>query len=161
MEKSSPRGNKNNAMTQHKDYAAFEEKTAREAANTVTEITVNAFMIAGAPRPVRAKRAKAEMFSDRPALPGRRIRCYWVDSSDPDWEAAMRRKQLAKKHISEAAYLLKHQREEEEKLSEQHEETLRTNYRKYEMIESLYADGTNEKLSRRYDTSKDDEIPRF
>ena len=85
--------------------ALVEMQNEREAKNTVAEITVNAFMIAGAPRPVRAKLAKAEMFPDRPPLPGRRIQCYWIDPSDPDWEAALRWKNLVNKHIFEAAYL--------------------------------------------------------
>jgi hypothetical protein len=130
--------------------ALVELQNERQAVNTVTEINVNAFMIAGMPRPVRARPAVAEMFPDRPAPPGRRIQCYWIESNDPDWGVAMKMKQLAKKHAAEASYLQKHQREEEEKLAEQQEKALRSNYSKYELIDKLYDDKTTERLARRY-----------
>lgn len=130
--------------------ALAEMQNERQAANTVTEINVNAFMIAGMPRPVRARPAVAEMFSDRPAPPGRRIQCYWIESNDPDWGVALKLKQLAKKHAAEASYLQKCQREEEEKLGEQQEKALRSNYNKYDLIDRLYEDKTAERLARHY-----------
>eukprot|EP01018_Ginkgo_biloba_P010879 Gb_17103 [translate_table: standard] len=130
--------------------ALVEMQSEREASSTVTEVSVNPFMIAGMPRPARARRAEAAMFPERPAPPGRRIQCYWVDSSDPDWEVALQLKQLAKKHAAEASYLQKYQREEEEKLGDQQEESFKTIYKKYEMIEGIYVDGTAERLRRRY-----------
>lgn len=130
--------------------ALAEMQNERQAANTVTEINVNAFMIAGMPRPVRARPAVAEMFPDRPAPPGRRIQCYWIESNDPEWRLALKLKQLAKKHEAEASYLQKHQREEEEKLGEQQEKSLRSNYNKYDLIDKLHEDKTAERLARHY-----------
>ncbi|GLJ16779.1 hypothetical protein SUGI_0288940 [Cryptomeria japonica] len=130
--------------------ALVEMQTEHEAANTVTEITTNVFMIAGMPRPVRAMKAKIEMFPDPPALPGRRIQCCWINSNDPHWNIVLSRKHLAMKHSAETAQLLKYQREEEEKLGAQQEATLRSSYKKLELIESLANDGSLDRLSRRY-----------
>eukprot|EP01018_Ginkgo_biloba_P020568 Gb_03270 [translate_table: standard] len=130
--------------------ALVEMQSEREASSTVTEISANPFMIAGMPRPARARRAEAEMFTERPALPGRRIQCYWVNSGDPDWEDALQLKQRAKRHAAETSYLLKFQREEEEKLGDQQELSFRTIYKKYEIIDGIYADGTAERLRGRY-----------
>jgi len=130
--------------------ALVELQNERQAVNTVTEINVNAFMITGMPRPTRARRAVAEMFPDRPAPPGRRIQCYWIEPNDPDWGLALKLKELAKKHAAEASYLQKYQREEEDKLGEQQEKSLRSNYNKYDLIDKLYEDKTAERLARRY-----------
>lgn len=130
--------------------ALVEMQNERQSQNTVREINCNAFMIAGMPRPVRARAAVAEMFPDRPAPPGRRIQCYWIESNDPDWGVALKLKQLAKKHAAEASFLLDYQREEEEKLGEHQEKALRSNYSKFELIDKLCDDKTAERLARHY-----------
>lgn len=130
--------------------ALVEMQNERQAENTVREINCNAFMIAGMPRPVRARAAVAEMFPDRPAPTGRRIQCYWIESNDPDWGVALKLKQLVKKHAAEASFLLDYQRGEEEKLAEHQEKSLRSNYSKFELIEKLYDDKTAERLARHY-----------
>ncbi|KAH9330506.1 hypothetical protein KI387_002614, partial [Taxus chinensis] len=87
--------------------ALIEMQNEREAASTVNEISVNAFMIAGMPRPVRAVKAEIEMFPDRPAPPGRRIQCCWINANDPYWKIVLSLKHLAMKHAAEAEELLK------------------------------------------------------
>ncbi|GLJ16789.1 hypothetical protein SUGI_0289160 [Cryptomeria japonica] len=134
--------------------ALVEMQNEREAANTVTEITENVFMIAGMPRPVRAMKAKIEMFPDRPTLPRRRIQCCWINSNDPNWNIVLTRKHFAMKHSLEAAQLLKHQREEEEKLGAQQEATLTSKYKTYESIQGLINDGFLGRLYRRYKLHK-------
>eukprot|EP00252_Welwitschia_mirabilis_P013274 TRINITY_DN2925_c0_g1_i1.p1 TRINITY_DN2925_c0_g1~~TRINITY_DN2925_c0_g1_i1.p1 ORF type:complete len:206 (-),score=55.78 TRINITY_DN2925_c0_g1_i1:227-844(-) len=129
--------------------ALVEMEDDKDATNTVNELGVNAFMIAGAPRPVRAKHATISMFPDHPAPPRRKLTCYWVNPGDPDWESVSKVRDQSMKHIAQALCLLQYQREEEEKLGEQQEETLRSNYRKYELLDNL-GDGTLERLAQRY-----------
>ncbi|KAL9275485.1 ASI1-immunoprecipitated protein 1-like protein [Drosera capensis] len=120
-------------------------------AKSVVEVLASfAFMMLGMPRPVRARPAEVEMFVDRPVRPGRKIHLYWVDPSNPDFEVAQKLKDLTKKHYAEASYLLKLQLEEEEKLSKQQAETLKTSHQKYEMIDTILGDGTAKRLADHY-----------
>ncbi|KAK8478636.1 hypothetical protein V6N13_133461 [Hibiscus sabdariffa] len=123
------------------------EKQAEVVISTISELP---FMMSGMPRPVRACAAVPEMFADRPRKPGRQLHVHWLDPSDPNFEVANKLKQLVKKHATENAVMLKHQLEKEEKLAKQQGETLKANYKKYEMIDSLMADGTVRRLAGRY-----------
>ncbi|XXG79804.1 hypothetical protein AAC387_Pa09g0796 [Persea americana] len=131
--------------------ALVEMETAKQAKSVVTEMTMYPFMMSGMPRPVRARPAEPEMFGDRPARPGRKITCRWVDSKDPDVEIAKKLKYLTKKHCAESSFLLKHQLEEEQKLAKQQDEFLKSNYKKYDMLDSVRADGTVRRVARHYD----------
>eukprot|EP00268_Persea_americana_P062097 TRINITY_DN792_c0_g1_i1.p1 TRINITY_DN792_c0_g1~~TRINITY_DN792_c0_g1_i1.p1 ORF type:complete len:166 (-),score=35.99 TRINITY_DN792_c0_g1_i1:555-1052(-) len=130
--------------------ALVEMETAKQARSVVTDTTMYPFMISGMPRPVRARPAELEMFSDRPVRPGRKITCRWVDSKDPDYEIAKKLKSLTRKHYAESLFLLKHQLEEEEKLAKQQNELLKSNYEKYDMLDSITADGTVKQVARHY-----------
>ncbi|CAL9120422.1 unnamed protein product [Musa textilis] len=145
--------------------ALVEMENEKQAKALISEMTNYPFMMSGMPRPVRAKPAKIEMFADRPPPPDRKIQVRWVDPSDPDFVVAKKLKQLCKKHNAEQLALIKvmsksrhtsflarlqHQLEEEEKLAKHQEETLKTNYKKYEMIESIVQDGTTSRLARHY-----------
>ncbi|KAK8510367.1 hypothetical protein V6N13_100394 [Hibiscus sabdariffa] len=123
------------------------EKQAEVVISTISELP---FMMSGMPRPVRACAAVPEMFADRPRKPGRQLHVHWLDPSDPNFEVANKLKQLVKKHATENAVMLKHQLEKEEKLAKQQGETLKANYKKYEMIDSLMADGIVRRLAGRY-----------
>lgn len=87
--------------------ALVEMETAKQAKSVVTEMAMYPFMISGMPRPVRARAAEPEMFSDRPVRPGRKITCRWVDAKDPDFEIAKKLKYLTGKHYAESSFLLK------------------------------------------------------
>ncbi|KAE8694903.1 Enzyme binding,tetrapyrrole binding [Hibiscus syriacus] len=123
------------------------EKQAEVVISTLSELP---FMMSGMPRPVRARAAVPEMFGDRPRKPGRHLHVHWLDPSDPNFELANKLKQLVNKHATENEVMLKHQLEKEEKLAKQQGETLKANYKKYEMIDTLMADGTVRRLARRY-----------
>ncbi|KAK9278897.1 hypothetical protein L1049_028478 [Liquidambar formosana] len=130
--------------------ALVEMKTAAMAKAAVLQITNSPFMISGIPRPVRARMAGVAMFGDRPAKPGPKKRCYWIDNKSPDFEVAKKLKRLTRKHAAEASFLLELQLEEEEKLAKQQAEVLKTKYKKYEMIEEIMRDGTAFRLARYY-----------
>ncbi|CAD5178737.1 ASI1-immunoprecipitated protein 1-like [Musa acuminata AAA Group] len=130
--------------------ALVEMENEKQAKALISEMTNYPFMMSGMPRPVRAKPAKIEMFADRPPPPDRKIQVRWVDPSDADFVVAKKLKQLCKKHNAEHLALIKHQLEEEEKLAKHQEEMLKTNYKKYEMIESIVQDGTTSRLARHY-----------
>ncbi|KAK9931144.1 hypothetical protein M0R45_018438 [Rubus argutus] len=102
------------------------------------------------PQPVRARKAKMEMFDDRPVKPGRTIQFRWLEPNDPDFEVAKELKELARIHALEAEYVLKKQLEDEEKLEEQHQEALKATHKKYKMVQSVIADGTTRQLARGY-----------
>ncbi|GMI92949.1 ASI1-Immunoprecipitated Protein 1, enhanced downy mildew 3 [Hibiscus trionum] len=123
------------------------QKQAEVVISTLSELP---FMMSGMPRPVRACAAVPEMFGDRPRKPGRQLHVHWLAPSDPNAEVANKLKKLVKKHATETAVMLKHQLEKEEKLAKQQGETLKANCKKYEMIDTLMADGTVRRLARRY-----------
>ncbi|XWS09321.1 hypothetical protein CRYUN_Cryun40dG0075300 [Craigia yunnanensis] len=87
--------------------ALVEMEKEKQAQVVISTICQFPFMMSGMPRPVRARAAEAEMFSDRPRQPGRQIRFRWLDPADPDFEVANKLKRLAKKHATETAVMLK------------------------------------------------------
>ncbi|KGN45809.1 uncharacterized protein LOC101221287 [Cucumis sativus] len=130
--------------------ALVEMKDSKEAKSVITVIAQFPFMMSGMPRPVRARPAEVEMFDDRPVKPGRKISFRWLESDDPDFEVARQIKRLSKKHVAEAAFLVKQHMAEEEKLAKQQQETLKGNYKKYEIVDSVMADGTARRLAKHY-----------
>lgn len=48
-------------------------------------------------------------------------------------------------------FVLQHQLEEEQKLAKQQDEFLKSNYKKYDMLDSVRADGTVRRVARHYD----------
>ncbi|KAK9265804.1 hypothetical protein L1049_003410 [Liquidambar formosana] len=131
--------------------ALVEMDNPKQAKAIISEMSNYPFMMSGMPRPARACAAEVEMFDDRPIKPGRKILCRWLDPNDPDFKVANKLKHLTKKHAAEASFMLKRQLEEEEKLAKQQAVTLKANYKKFEMIESVLIDGTARRLSRRYE----------
>ncbi|KAL3824831.1 hypothetical protein ACJIZ3_020860 [Penstemon smallii] len=127
-----------------------EMENPKQAREIIAEMANYPFMISGMPRPVRALAAKVEMFDERPREPGRRIECVWLDPKKPEFEVAKKIKHLVKKHAAEASVVLNHQLEEEEKLHNQQTETLKAHYRKFELIDGVYEDGTAKQLARHY-----------
>ncbi|KAB2009085.1 hypothetical protein ES319_D10G143100v1 [Gossypium barbadense] len=115
--------------------ALVEMEKEKQAIVVISTLSEFPFMMSGMPRPVRARAA---------------IRIRWLDTADPDFEVASKLKQLVKRHATETAVMLKHQLEKEEKLAKQQGETLKANYKKYEMIDSLMADGAARRLARCY-----------
>lgn len=87
--------------------AALVEMENRKLAEQIINDMKNIpFMIAGMPRPVRAKAATVEMFDDRPVKPGRNIKCYWLFKKDPNFRVAQKIQNLVKTHAAEASFLL-------------------------------------------------------
>ncbi|XP_073126686.1 ASI1-immunoprecipitated protein 1 [Henckelia pumila] len=136
--------------------ALVEMKNPKQAEEIIGAMEVYPFMILGMPRPVRARPAKLEMFDDRPRKPGRRILCRWIDPKDPNFEVAQKIKKLVKTHAAEASFLLMEQLKEEEKLAAQQNETLKANFRKYELIDGVHEDGTATQLARYYNMRSSD-----
>ncbi|MFS8025844.1 hypothetical protein Hanom_Chr16g01479871 [Helianthus anomalus] len=108
------------------------------------------------PRPVRAQKARVEMFEDRPKKHQRTIVCRWMDPSQQNFELAKKIKDLTKKHAAEAQYIMKLQLEEEEKLHKQQSETLKTNYKKYDLIDGAQAEGNVQRLKAEYGMTLND-----
>ncbi|KAL5995324.1 hypothetical protein ACLOJK_025382 [Asimina triloba] len=132
--------------------ALVEMETANQAQSAIEQINAFPFMIAGMPRPVRARAAEVEMFADRPARPSRKIQCRWLDHNDPDFEVAKRLKRMIRRHAAEASMLLKIQLEKEEKLSKKQDEVLKKIYIKYEMLDQLTADKSLKHLADYYES---------
>ncbi|KAL3531863.1 hypothetical protein ACH5RR_005384 [Cinchona calisaya] len=130
--------------------ALVEMETRAQATAIIAEMNNSPFMIGGMPRPARASYAAVEMFDDRPRKPGRRITYQWLDPKDPDFEVATKIKHLTRKHAAEADFLLNRQLEEEEKLANHQAETLKANYKKYQLIDGVLTDGTANKLAKNY-----------
>lgn len=136
--------------------ALVEMESIKQAEEIIREMGDSPLMISGMPRPVRARRAQMEMFDDRPKKRPRKIICQWIDPNDEKFEVAKKFKNLTKKHAAEAAYLMELQLAEEEKLHNLQNETLKANYKKYELIDGAQADGTVKRLAARYDTKLND-----
>lgn len=130
--------------------ALVEMETLKQASAIIAEMADSPFMVLGMPRPVRARAAEVEMFDSRPKKPGRRITYKWLDPKDPDFEVARKIKVLTRKHAAETEFLLNHQLKEEENLANQQLETLKANYRKYELIDGVLADNTAKRLANQY-----------
>ncbi|KAK9061870.1 hypothetical protein SSX86_019054 [Deinandra increscens subsp. villosa] len=134
-------------------YAALVEmESTKQAAEIIREMSDSPLMISGMPRPVRAQEAKIEMFDDRPKKRQREIKCYWMNPSHKNFEVAKKIKDLTKKHATEATYLMELQLANEEKLHHQQSDTLKSNYKKYELIDGAQTDGTVRRLAARYGT---------
>ncbi|XP_019158727.1 PREDICTED: uncharacterized protein LOC109155581 [Ipomoea nil] len=130
--------------------ALIEVDNPKQAKGIISDITNSPFMVSGMPRPVRALPAEPEMFDDRPRKPGRKIECRWVDPGDPDFEVAQELVHLTRKHAAEVAFLLEREAEEEKKLANQQAEALKSNYKKFELIDNAVADKTALRLGARY-----------
>ncbi|KAM0939927.1 putative RNA recognition motif domain, nucleotide-binding alpha-beta plait domain superfamily [Dioscorea sansibarensis] len=137
--------------------ALVEMESEKEATAVISEVKNFPFMISGMPRPARALPAKPEMFADRPSPPNRKIQFRWVKPSDPEFEVGKKLKQLVKRHRAETNAMVKLLLAEEEKLAKQQSEQLKTNYKKYEMIESIMQDGTAARLARCYGVNLGDD----
>uniref|UniRef100_A0A7N0TQV5 RRM domain-containing protein n=2 Tax=Kalanchoe fedtschenkoi TaxID=63787 RepID=A0A7N0TQV5_KALFE len=135
----------------------IEMEDPKQSKDVIFTINKFPFMISGMPRPVRARAAEIEMFDHRPAKPGRKIKCRWVEPNDPDFKVAKRLKLLAKKHAAEAATLLKLQLEEEQKLAAQQSRSLRSHYKKFETLDGVMADGAIKRLGNRYNLNVGEE----
>ncbi|KAK2641857.1 hypothetical protein Ddye_023620 [Dipteronia dyeriana] len=130
--------------------ALVEMGNVKQAKAVVVALGEFPFMMSGMPRPVRARLAEVEMFDDRPKKPGRKRYCCWLNPNGPDFEVAQKLKQLVRKHAAEASFLLKKQLQEEEKLQRHQEDSLKANYKKYELIEGIMGDGTAKRLAQQY-----------
>ncbi|XP_077240111.1 ASI1-immunoprecipitated protein 1-like [Tasmannia lanceolata] len=137
--------------------ALVEMETSNQAESMVADTLKYPFMVSGMPRPVRARPAKMEMFADHPPRPGGKIHCRWVEPEDPEFKVANKLKYLTRKHAAEASLLLKLQMDEEEKLAKQQGETLKAEYKKLDMIESVVADGSVNRLARHYKVNLTDD----
>lgn len=87
--------------------ALVELDSAKKAKEVILMIKQYPFMMSGMPRPVRASPAEVEMFDDRPIKSDRKIKCRWLDPSDPDFEVAKELKRLTRKHAAEIAFMHK------------------------------------------------------
>lgn len=130
--------------------ALVEMEEPKHAISVLSVVTNYPFMISGMPRPVRARAAEPEMFADRPKKPGKEIHFRWLEPNDPDFEAARKLKNLVRKHSAESTCMLKEQLTKEEELSKKQSENLKANYKKFEMVDSVVADGKANRLARYY-----------
>ncbi|KAI5682216.1 hypothetical protein M9H77_03444 [Catharanthus roseus] len=136
--------------------ALVEMSTVDQAKAIIVELFNSPFMISGMPRPVRARAAAATMFDNRPRKPGRNISLRWLQPEDPDVTVAKKIKLMTRKHSAEAQFLLKQQLADEAKLANQQAETLKANYKKYEVADGVLADGTAYRLGRVYNLNISD-----
>ncbi|XP_051143252.1 uncharacterized RNA-binding protein C428.12c-like [Andrographis paniculata] len=130
--------------------ALVEMETPKQVKEIVFQMANFPFMISGMPRPVRAYPAKMEMFDDCPRKPGRKIECRWLDPKEPEFEVAQKIKHTVRRHAAEASLVLEQQRIEEEKLGNQQSEMLKSHYKKFELLEGVFDDGTTKHLARHY-----------
>ncbi|KAI7737711.1 hypothetical protein M8C21_011883 [Ambrosia artemisiifolia] len=136
--------------------ALVEMESAKQAEEIVAEMGDSPLMVSGMPRPVRAQKAKVEMFEDRPKKHERRIVCRWMDPTHPSFELAKKIKNLTKRHAAEAQYLMEQELADEQKLHNQQNETLQANYEKYKLIDGAQGDGALKRLAGYYGTTLDD-----
>ncbi|XP_057794155.1 uncharacterized protein LOC131010585 isoform X2 [Salvia miltiorrhiza] len=131
--------------------ALVEMENPKQARAIIDEMGSYPFMILGMPRPVRASAARLEMFDDRPRKPGRKIICRWLDPKEPEFEVAKKLKCAVRKHAAETLGMLEEQRAEEEKLASQQSETLQAQYKKYDLLQAVFEDGSAKRLGRHYE----------
>ncbi|XP_031500074.1 uncharacterized protein LOC116264157 isoform X1 [Nymphaea colorata] len=127
-----------------------EMENEKKAKSLLVETSNLPFMLGGMPRPIRCRMAEPEMFSERPRKSDRKMTCRWIQHNDPDFEVAKRMKEVVKKHEAEAFALRKAQLEEEVMLAKKQEETLKSNFKKLQMIDGVVDDGTIHRLADRY-----------
>ncbi|XP_051114301.1 uncharacterized protein LOC127239950 isoform X2 [Andrographis paniculata] len=126
----------------------LEMENRKQAVQIVEGLQSCPFMIAGMPRPVRAKAAEVTMFDDRPRKPGMTIKCRWLHRKDPNFETSQKIKALVIKHSKEASFVL--EVVEEERLDKLQAETLGIQCKKLDLIERICTDGSVSHLSRQY-----------
>ncbi|KAJ4723328.1 RNA-binding family protein isoform 1 [Melia azedarach] len=131
-------------------FALVEMDDSNQAKAVLSSMGEFPFMMSGMPRPVRARAAEVEMFDDRPIKPGRTIQCRWLEPDDPDFQVAQKLKRVVRKHAAEASFVLKQQVDQEEKLAKQQADALKQNYKKYELLDGILADGTANRLAWYY-----------
>lgn len=137
--------------------ALVELDSAKKVKEVIAMIKQYPFMMSGMPRPVRARPAVMEMFDDRPMKPKRKMKCCWLEQSDPDFEVAVELKNLTLKHSAEIALMHRVLLKEEEKLATQQAETLKVHYKKFRMIDGIMGDKTAHTLARKYNLAVADE----
>ncbi|CAH9127097.1 unnamed protein product [Cuscuta epithymum] len=130
--------------------ALIEMENARQAEGIISDISNSPFMVSGMPRPVRALPSEALMFDERPRRPGRKIHCRWLESDDPKYKVAEKLVQMTRRHAAEASFLRTCQEQEDKELAIQQAEALKSNYKKYELIDNVFSDKTVHKLGDRY-----------
>uniref|UniRef100_A0A0E0LJ25 RRM domain-containing protein n=1 Tax=Oryza punctata TaxID=4537 RepID=A0A0E0LJ25_ORYPU len=116
-------------------------ETEKDAVAVVNMLNEFPFMMSGMPRPVRATRATAEMFNDRPRRPGNKLQFRWVGSSDADYHIVKKLKLMSRRHELENLALVKHELEEEHFLAKHQEDILNCNQRKLEAMDSVMLTG--------------------
>lgn len=87
--------------------ALVELDSAKKVKEVISMIGQYPFMMSGMPRPVRAHPAVMEMFDDRPVKPERKVKCGWLQPSNPDFEVAKELKRVIRKHATEVAFVHK------------------------------------------------------
>ncbi|CAN6209814.1 unnamed protein product [Urochloa humidicola] len=136
--------------------ALVEMETEKDAEHVVNMLDEFPFMMSGMPRPVRVKRATAEMFNDRPSKPGRKLEFCWVGPTDPDCHDVRKFKFMCKRHEVENLALIKNQLHEEALLAQHQQDNLNCNYRKLESIDSVILTGSVNRLTRIYNLRFDE-----
>lgn len=136
--------------------ALVEMETEKDAVSVVNMLHEFPFMMSGMPRPVRAQRATAEMFNDRPWRPGSKLEFHWMGPTDPDYEIFKKLKLMSRRHEVENLALIKHELEEEQLLAKQQQEILNCNYRKLEAMDSVILSGRVDHMSRIYSLNFDE-----
>ncbi|RLM87092.1 uncharacterized protein C2845_PM04G05910 [Panicum miliaceum] len=136
--------------------ALVEMETEKDAEYVVNMLDEFPFMMSGMPRPVRVKRATAEMFNDRPWKPGRKLEFCWVGPTDPDCQDVRRFKLMSKRHEVENLALIKNQLHEEALLAKHLQDNLNCNYRKLESIDGVIMTGWVNRLTRIYNLNFDE-----
>ncbi|PUZ68956.1 hypothetical protein GQ55_2G070100 [Panicum hallii var. hallii] len=136
--------------------ALVEMETEKDAEYVVNMLDEFPFMMCGMPRPVRVKRATAEMFNDRPWKPGRKLEFCWVGPTDPDCQDVRRFKLMSKRHEVENLALIKNQLHEEALLAKHQQDNLNCNYRKLESIDGVIMTGWVNRLTRIYNLNFDE-----
>ncbi|KAL6897303.1 hypothetical protein ACP4OV_006999 [Aristida adscensionis] len=130
--------------------ALVEMETEKDAVSVVNVLQEFPFMMAGMPRPVRAKHATSEMFNDRPQRPGSKLEFHWIGPKDPGYEDFRKFRLISKKHELENLALIKLEMEQEELLAKQQQENLDCNYRKLATLDTAILNGCINHLSRAY-----------
>ncbi|XP_076952582.1 ASI1-immunoprecipitated protein 1-like [Bidens hawaiensis] len=136
--------------------ALVEMESAKQAEEIIREMNESPLMVSGMPRPVKAQKAEADMFEDRPKKNKRKIVCRWMDPSHKNFEVAKKLKVQTKIHAAESQYLMGVELAVEEKLHNQQSETLKANYKKYELIDGSQTDGNMKRLAAQYGTKIND-----
>ncbi|WVZ62581.1 hypothetical protein U9M48_012317 [Paspalum notatum var. saurae] len=136
--------------------ALVEMETEQEAVSLVNLLDEFPFMIAGMPRPVSAKHATVEMFSDRPWKPGRKLEFRWVRPTDPDYHDVRKFKLMCKRHEVENLALIKNQLQQEALLAKHQQDNLNCQYSKLDSMDSIILSGCVDRLTNIYNLSFDE-----